>query len=78
MCVQLSWDGGATWTSVKSTPTLGTSEAAYTLGGATDTWGGAWSLVELGNANFRVRVIDVANSTVRDFSLDRVAVRVHY
>jgi hypothetical protein len=32
ICVQLSWDGGTTWTTAKSTSTLGTSEATYTLG----------------------------------------------
>ena len=26
MCVQVSWDGGTTWTSTKSTPTLGTCQ----------------------------------------------------
>jgi len=78
MCVQLSWDGGASWTAAKSTATLTTSEATYTLGGATDTWGRAWSSAEFSNANFRVRVINVASSAVRDFSLDWVAVNVRY
>ncbi|MBI3361028.1 MAG: hypothetical protein HY023_07950 [Chloroflexi bacterium] len=76
MCVQLSWDGGATWTTAKSTATLTTGEVTYTLGTTTDTWGRAWSAGEF--ANFRVRVIDVASSTARDFSLDWVAVRVTY
>jgi len=31
---------------------------------------------ELGNTTFRVRVIDVATSTARDFSLDWVAVQI--
>ncbi len=78
LCVQLSWDGGATWTSAKSTPTLTTAEATYILGGTADTWGHAWMVSQLDNTNFRVRVIDVATSTARDFSLDWVAVRVTY
>jgi len=78
MCVQLSWDGGATWTTAKSTTTLTTSEAPYVLGTATDTWGRTWSDANFTNANFRVRVINVANSTARDFSLDWVAVKVYY
>lgn len=77
-CVQLSWDGGVTWTATKSTATLSTTEMAYTLGGAADTWGRAWSAGDFSNANFRVRIIDVASSTARDFSLDWVAVRVSY
>jgi hypothetical protein len=76
--VQLSWNGGATWTTAKSTATLSTSEATYILGGAADTWGRTWSSGDFSNATFRVRVIDVASSTARDFSLDWVAVRVTY
>ena len=76
MCVQLSWDGGGTWTAPKKTPTLTTSLAAYILGGPADTWGRTWTSNQLSDANFRVRVIDVASSTARDFSLDWIAVRV--
>ena len=78
MCVQLSWDGGASWTTTKSTPTLTTSNATYILGGPADNWGIAWTLSNVSNANFRVRVIDVSSSASRDFSLDWVAVRVNY
>ncbi len=78
MCVQLSWDGGATWAAAKSTATLSTSEATYALGGSADTWGRAWSTGDLSNTNLRVRVINVASSTARDFSLDWIAVRATY
>ena len=78
LCVQLSWNGGASWTAAKSTATLATAESTRALGGATDTWGRTWAVADVSNANFRVRVISVANSTSRDFSLDWVAVRVHY
>ena len=78
LCVQLSWDGGITWTSAKSTATLATTEAAYLLGGPTDTWGHTWTPSQLGNTTFIVRVIDVSSSTSRDFSLDWVSVQVIY
>ncbi|HKZ50371.1 MAG TPA: hypothetical protein VJ256_01240, partial [Dehalococcoidia bacterium] len=78
MCVQLSWDAGISWTTAKLTPRLGRTEATYTLGGATDTWGRSWSLGDFDNANFRLRIINVASSTARDFSLDWVAVRISY
>jgi hypothetical protein len=78
LCAQLSWDGGATWTSAKSTTRLTTAEATYILGGAADTWGHVWTASQLGNTTFIVRVIDVATSTSRDFSLDWVAVQVTY
>jgi hypothetical protein len=78
MCVQLSWDGGATWTAAQQTGNLGsTSYQSYYLGGSSDTWGHAWTPSELSNANFRVRITDVGSSTSRDFYLDWAAVRVY-
>jgi hypothetical protein len=78
LCVQLSWDGGATWTLPATTAQLGTSVAIYRLGGSTNTWGRTWTTAEFANANFRLRVIDMAISNERDFMLDWVAVRVHF
>lgn len=77
MCVQLSSDGGTTWTAAKTTPTLGTALVSFTLGGTADTWGRTWTSANLADANFRLRVINVASSTSRDFFLDWVAVRPH-
>ncbi len=78
MCAQLSWNGGTTWTTALSTTTLTTTTLAYFLGSATNTWGRTWTVGDFSNANFRVRIINVASSIDRDFSLDRVAVRVTY
>jgi hypothetical protein len=77
ICVQLSWDRGTTWTTAKST-TLSTTEATYTLGSLSDTWGRTWSSTNFSNTNCRIRVIDVASNTSRDFFLDYVAVNVTY
>ena len=77
-CVQVSWNGGASWTTAKTTSTLTTSEATYLLGGAADTWGRAWASGDFSNSNFRIRITDVASSTSRDFSLDWVGVQVSY
>lgn len=77
LCLQLSWDGGTTWTSVKATTFLGTTERTMVVGGTKDLWGRSpWTPAQL--ADLRVRVVDVSSSTVRDFSLDSVAVRVTY
>jgi hypothetical protein len=79
MCVQLSWNGGTSWTAAQMTPTLTTTSATYPLGGASDLWGRtSWTLTQLNNTNFRVRISNVASSTARTFSLDGVAVRVTY
>jgi hypothetical protein len=78
ICVQLSSDGGATWTTTKSTSTLSTSEATYLLGGSADTWGRSWTNAQFSNTNFRIRVINVASNTSRDFSLDWISPKVYY
>jgi hypothetical protein len=78
ICVQLSWDGGLTWTIAKSTPTLSTTETTYILGNISDLWGRTWTPGNFSNANFRIRIIDVASNAGRDFFLDYVAVNVTY
>ena len=78
ICVQLSWDGGMTWTTAKSTTTLSTTEATYSLGSPSDPWGRTWSATDFNNANFRLRVIDVVSNQSRDFFIDYVAVNVSY
>ena len=78
MCVELSWDGGTSWTAAKTTATLGTSQQTFVLGSASDTWGRTWSPTEFADANLRVRITNVASSTSRDFRLDWVPVRLTY
>ena len=60
ICVQLSWDGGASWTATKQV-NVTNSLTTYTLGSATDTWGHTWTLAQLNTTNFRVRIIDVSS-----------------
>ncbi len=81
LCAQLSWDGGTTWTANKSVAFTATGLTTYTFGGAADTWGrapGAWGVGDFTNANFRLRITDVANNTTRTFSLDAVGIRINY
>ena len=78
ICFQLSWDGGTSWTAPLATSTLTTTNTTYTVGAPTNTWGRTWALGDFSNANFRVRVIDVASSTSRTFYLDSIAVNVTY
>jgi hypothetical protein len=77
-CVQLSWNGGASWTAGKTTGNLTTALTTYTLGTSADTWGRAWTAAELGAVNFRVRIVDLASSINRTFYLDAVGVSVTY
>lgn len=76
--VELSWNGGASWTPSKSDGSATASEHTGVLGSASDGWGRAWTAAEASDASFRVRL--TASSTVarRDFFLDWAAVRVTY
>jgi hypothetical protein len=75
--VQLSWDGGTSWTDAQTTKNGSTSETTDILGGPTDTWGRSWTVDELSDANFRLRVTCTSNKPERDFYLDWVPVNVY-
>jgi len=74
--VELSYDGGNSWTAVKTTPTLTTIDTVVTLGGASDLWGRVWTQSEFSNANFAVRL--TANSVSNTVQVDAIQVRVYH
>ena len=76
--VQLSWDGGTSWTDAKTTNKGNTTETTEILGGSSDTWGRSWALGELSDSNFRLRVTCTSNKSERDFYLDWVSLNVYY
>ena len=81
--VELSWDGGVSWTAALSDGIETTSEHTAILGGTADTWGRAWSVLEIGDVNFRVRVSTDCSGAPgqcakRDYFLDWLAVRATY
>ncbi len=78
MCVQLSSDGGTSWTAAKQTANMTSSFASYTVGGAADTWGRSWAASDFSNTNFRLRVIDVAGNSSGRFRLDWVGAQVYH
>lgn len=78
ICIQLSWDGGVSWTSPKQTAGLTATFTTSDAGGPADTWGRSWAASDFSNANFRVRVIDVANNGAARFRLDWVGLQVTY
>jgi hypothetical protein len=77
-CVQLSWNGGTSWTTAITSATLSTNETVYTVGGVTNTWGRAWTNTDFNDANFRLRLVMVASNSSRDYSLDWVGVQVRH
>ncbi len=78
VCVQLSWDGGATWTAMQAQAINTMTLTTYTFGSATDTWGRTWTPGQLSAANFRVRLIDASSQGTKQFRLDYLAVSVTY
>ena len=75
--VELSWDGGSSWTAAKSDPVESTTEHTAILGGASDTWGRAWSASEFNDSDFRLRVTS-SGVGGRNHYLDWVPVKVYY
>jgi hypothetical protein len=74
--VRLSWDGGNTWTSMKTTATASTTDAVYTLGGPSDTWGHSWTPTETNDTNF---ILDVtANTSSNTIRIDAIQVRIFH
>jgi len=78
LCVELSWDGGTTWTATKSVTLNATAETTYLFGGSADTWGHTWTSGQVSTSNFRVRVIDATSQSNKDFRMDFLAARVVY
>ncbi len=77
--VELSWDGGISWTSTGyNTGPLATTETTYILGGPNDTWGRTWTASELSDANFRVRITTSGLEPGKVIHLDWVPVKVYY
>ena len=82
--VELSYNGGANWTSAKTDTNESTSHShTATLGGSADLWGRtSWSAADFSQANFRVRVTancsGSSSCNSRHFYLDYLPVRVYY
>ncbi len=80
MAVELSWDGGASWTATGyGTGALSTGQTTYIKGDASNTWGRTWTANQINNS-FSVRqtaTIGGSGFTPR-VCLDWVPVRVTY
>jgi hypothetical protein len=78
VCVELSWNGGLSWTAAKSVSITTATTTTYNLGATNDTWGRSWAGSDFSSANFRVRITDVASTTTKTFRLEYLAAQVTY
>ena len=79
VCVELSWNGGASWTAAKSIDMAVSALTTYTLGAANDNWGRTtWTGANFSNANFRVRITDATSQPNKTYLLEYLAVQVSY
>ena len=77
--MELSWNGGTTWTAARSAAITSTGIKTYTFGSTTDAWDPAFATtIQLNTTNFRVRVTDSATTTTKTFQLDYLGVQVQY
>ena len=73
--VDLSWNGGSSWTSER-TQTLTSSMTQYTLGGTNDLWGRSWGVNDFSNGNLRTRIH--ASPSGPGCGVDTFSMRVTY
>jgi hypothetical protein len=78
VCVELSWNGGTSWTAAKSFDMAVATISTYNLGAANDTWGRTWTGANFSNANFRVRITDATSQPNKTYLLEYLAVQVTY
>lgn len=78
-CVQVSQNGGSTWSPAKYTMIETATTTTLTFGAGNDLWGlTGWAPASFTTANFRTRVVDVSDVPTESFQLDAVAARVTF
>ncbi|OGN92506.1 MAG: hypothetical protein A2Z75_08970 [Chloroflexi bacterium RBG_13_50_10] len=76
IAVELSWNGGTTWTSTGNQQVLTSSEVDYFLGGSSNLWGHAWTVSEI-NSNLCVRLTAPVTNN-RAVELDWLPVTIYF
>jgi hypothetical protein len=77
LCVELTWDGGSTWSTATRVVLPDNTQRTYTFGTATSTWGHTWTASQLGTSTFRIRVTDASATLIRTYQLDDLAVQLY-
>jgi hypothetical protein len=76
LSARISWDNGSSYTALKNTQTVSTTDAVYYLGGPSDTWGHSWTPAETADGTFLLEVTATPSSNT--VSLDALQVRVYH
>jgi hypothetical protein len=74
--VELSWDGGTSWSSQLSTMEFDTVDNSFKVGATLTSWGHTFTTAELSDTNFRVRITPVNSTSTNDMSIDYVGVKI--
>ena len=78
LAVELSWDGGTSWTPPYLDSVESLSERTVIVGGALDDWGHSWLVADSVDGTFMVRVTAISDSLPHSFNLDWIPIRAHY
>lgn len=78
--VELSWNNGSSWSSVRSTAAWTTTSQNLHAGSPTDGWGRTWSASELDDLQVRVKFVCTPSTwcPTKDWYLDHLSVRVFW
>ena len=78
--IELSWDGGTTWTAKKNNANETTNDTNNKVvpNSTNDTWGRTWAANDFLSSNFRIRITTNSSVSTRNFYLDWIPVQVYY
>jgi hypothetical protein len=78
LCIELSWNGGSSWTAAQRVQLPNSTFRTYSFGGPTSTWGRAWAVSELSSTAFRIRVTNATSHPTKTYNLDYLAAQVFF
>lgn len=78
--IELSWDGGASYTSSGKGAIwpISSVDSIESFGGPGDGWGRTWSAAECSDSNFRVRLTRKGATEGVDFQVDHIQINVTF
>ncbi len=76
--LSLSWDNGTTWTATKEQAIPDITDTVYAVGGASDTWGHAWTVAQFAVGTFQMRVEGKRPTGGSYIYLDHLTCTVYY